>query len=128
PDGKKLLWATYLGGKDNEQPHSMIVNSKGELIIFGTTASKDFPVTAGAYDTHYHGNGDIYISKLSADGATLIASTYIGGAGRDGFNGDQPYNEPTGPLAYNYGDAYRGEVIVDKNDNILVASCTQSSD
>jgi len=128
PDGTKLIWATYLGGSNNEQPHSMIVNSKGQLIIFGSTASKDFPVTSGAYDTQYHGAGDIYVCILDSNGSKLIASTYIGGSGRDGFNGDQPYNEPTGPLAFNYGDQYRGEVIVDKSDNILVASCTQSSD
>ncbi len=128
PDGTKLIWCTYLGGKNNEQPHSMIVNSKDELIVFGTTASSDFPVTSGAYDTVYHGQGDIYITIFSEDGSKLIASTYIGGSGRDGFNGNQPYNEPTGPLSYNYGDAYRGEVIVDDSDDILVASCTQSQD
>ncbi len=128
PDGTQLVWCTYLGGKNNEQPHSMIVNSKDELIVFGTTASDDFPVTPNAYDTTYHGNGDIYIAIFSEDGSKLIASTYVGGGGRDGFNGSQPYSEPTGPLSYNYGDAYRGEVIVDNADNILVASCTQSND
>jgi gliding motility-associated-like protein len=128
PDGKKLIWATYLGGKINEQPHSMIVNSQGNLVVFGTTTSTDFPVTSGAYDTHYHGNWDLFVSIISADGSRLIASTYVGGNGADGFNGDQPYSEPTGPLAFNYGDAYRGEVIVDKADNVLVATCTQSSD
>jgi len=108
----------------------MVVNSKGELIVFGTTASANFPVTSGAYDQTYHGAGDIYISKFSVDGSSLLASTFIGGTGRDGFNGTDPYNQsgPTGPLSFNYGDAYRGEVIVDKNDNILVASCTQSQD
>ena len=45
PDGTKLIWCTYLGGKNNEQPHSMIVNSKDELVVFGTTASSDFPIT-----------------------------------------------------------------------------------
>jgi gliding motility-associated-like protein len=128
PDGTKLLWATYLGGSRNEQPHSMVVNSKDELVIFGTTTSSNFPVTSGAYDTKYHANWDLFICKLSSDGTKMIASTYVGGNGADGFNGDQPYNEPTGPLAYNYGDAYRGEVIVDKSDNVLVATCTQSSD
>jgi len=128
PDGTKLVWCTYLGGKNNEQPHSMIVNSKDELVVFGTTASADFPVTPNAYDTTYHGNGDIFVSIFSEDGSRLVASTYVGGKGRDGFNGTQPYVEPTGDLSYNYGDAYRGEVIVDNADNILVASCTQSDD
>jgi gliding motility-associated-like protein len=128
PDGTKLIWATYLGGSRNEQPHSMIVNSKGELVIFGTTSSKNFPVTKNGYDTSYHASWDLFVAKLSSDGTKLLASTFIGGNGADGFNGDQPYSGPTGPLAFNYGDAYRGEVVVDNSDNVLVATCTQSSD
>lgn len=128
PDGKQLLWATYLGGANNEQPHSMIIDHKGELVILGTTHSSNFPVTAGAYDGSYNGNGDIYVCKLSADGSSFISSTFIGGSSRDGLNGTNPTQYPTGPLAYNYGDQYRGEVIVDTDDNILIATCTQSSD
>ena len=45
----------------------------------------------------------------------------VGGSANDGIN-----NQIT-QLAYNYGDQFRGEVIVDDQDNIYIASCTQST-
>jgi gliding motility-associated-like protein len=127
PDGTKLLWATYIGGSNNEQPHSMIVNSKGNLVILGTTNSPDFPVTSNAYDKSFNGNWDIYVLILKDDGSALVSSTFYGGSSPDGLNGTDIYNYPTGDLSYNYGDAYRGEVLVDNQDNILISSTTQST-
>ena len=138
-DGSSLIYATYLGGGHNEQPHSMIVNSKQELLVFGTTFSSDstassdstgFPVTAGAYQTENKGQSDAYIAKLAPDGRTLINSTLLGGKGRDGLNGkyrggNRQYQNRT-ILGYNYGDLYRGEIMVDSQDQVYIASTTQS--
>ena len=135
-DGSSLIYSTYLGGNNSELPHSMIANAAGELIIMGTTGSLDFPVTATAYDNSYNGgpftlvddfinfsNGsDIFVSKLSADGASMIGTTFIGGSGLDGMNLAGGYS-----TFYNYGDFARGEVMIDDADNIYVASCTNSS-
>lgn len=131
-DGSQLLYATYLGGSHNEQPHSMIVNSRGELIIYGTTFSKDFPTRNSAFDQTHNGKGDMYLTKLSPNGSKIRASTFIGGNSDDGLNGaytggnDRYYNKS--PLGYNYGDVFRGEVITDDQDNVYVASCTRSKD
>jgi gliding motility-associated-like protein len=137
-DGKNLLFATYLGGKtSNEQPHSMVVDKSGNLIVIGTTASTDFPVTSGAYSTKLAGKTDIFVSKLSADGSALLASTYIGGTYFDGLNGIDSYHldptqsyiipDVTTKLSYNYGDQFRGEVISDNVNNIYVATSTLSN-
>lgn len=123
-DGKTLIYATYLGGTHNEEPHSMVVNSRNELIVFGTTFSNNFPVSANAFDNSFNGAADIFVFVLSADGKSMVGSTFIGGTGIDGLNGDA--NPGNSPLAYNYGDQYRGEVIVDGNDDIYVATSTQS--
>ena len=64
---------------------------------------------------------DMFVSKFSADGTGFEASTYIGGSQTDGLNGGDM-------LLYNYGDCFRGEVIVDPNDRILVCSTTSSAD
>jgi len=124
-DGKTLIYATYLGGNHNEEPHSMIVNSKNQLVVFGTTFSTNFPVSANGYDRLLNGQADIFVFVLSADGKAMIGSTFIGGSGIDGLNGSA--SPGSTPLAYNYGDQYRGEVIVDDNDNIYVAASTQST-
>ena len=56
----------------------------------------------------------MFVLKLSSTGDTLISSTFLGGDDRDGLNGTKVGKYPTGPLAYNYGDEYRGEVLTDK--------------
>ncbi|MEI6507933.1 MAG: gliding motility-associated C-terminal domain-containing protein [Bacteroidota bacterium] len=130
PDGTQLLYATLLGGANNEQPHSMVCDSSGNLIIMGTTSSTDFPTTTGAFDRTQNGLYDIIVSKLSSDGSTMVGSTYFGGTKDDGLNNDAThglYDATDRPLTYNYGDQFRGEVVIDENQNIVVASTTHSS-
>jgi gliding motility-associated-like protein len=133
PDGTKLLYATFLGGASTDVPSSLIANSKGELLIYGTTSSKNFPVK-GAYQPTFGGgvetepvsgldlpNGsDIFVSKLSVDGKQLLASTYLGGEGNDGASTEDNV------VIRNYGDSFRGEIELDLNDNVLIASSTSS--
>lgn len=147
-DGSKLLYATFLGGDASDVPHSLIANSKGELVIFGTTASSNFPTTGASYqnkhaggslfgvygsasttdeDPNFTGIGfqrgsDIFVAVLSTDGRKLVGSTYIGGKANDGFNDTRAL------IIKNYGDEFRGEVVVDKDDNIYFASITASTD
>lgn len=128
PDGTSRVYATYIGGSGNEQPHSLVVDPQGNLIIAGRTNS---PLSgAGAYPLKgaslIGGGGyDIVVTKLNAAGSALIGSARIGGSGADGVNiTDQ---ETMTSLLRNYGDNGRSEVIVDGSGNIWVASCTQST-
>lgn len=128
-NGQNLIYCTYLGGTHNEQPHSMICTQTGDLIIYGTTHSNDFPVPAASYDNTYNGAYDIFITRLNASGSAIVGSTYFGGTNDDGINGTPgvvPYNSTNAPLKYNFGDQYRGEVNLDRFGNILIASCTKS--
>lgn len=132
-DGKRLLYSTYLGGSlSNEQPHSMIVNSKNQLLVMGSTKSIDFPMGIGAsFDNTQNGKSDIFIARFSIDGTQLLSATYVGGFDFDGLNGDRPtmpnQGNPSG-LLYNYADDFRGEIVVDSNDNVYVATTTNSFD
>lgn len=133
--GTFLQWSTFLGGANDDLPHSLICNSSDELIVLGTTSSANFPVTAGAFDNSYNGgdnftpfgigvqyvNGsDIVVSKLNVNGNTLMASTFVGGSGNDGVN-------TAAGLKFNYADEFRGEVDLDANDNVFVVSSTFST-
>ncbi len=134
-DGTTLLYSTYLGGSLVDIPHSLFVNNNDELYVLGTTSSSDFPTTATAYDTSFNGgdditlstnwrysNGsDIIVSKLSADGCQLVASTYVGGNGNDGLN-------ISTILRKNYADENRGEIEIDDNSNVYIVSTTNSTD
>ncbi|TXB64716.1 T9SS type B sorting domain-containing protein [Vicingus serpentipes] len=121
PDGTTLIYSTYLGGIGEDNPHSLIVDNNDNLVVFGTTASPNFPVYSTAYDDTLNGTYDIFVSKISSDGTALLGSSFIGGSGIDGLNKGNP-------LKYNYADDYRGEVVVDENNNIFVASTTLSTD
>jgi gliding motility-associated-like protein len=133
-DGTELLYSTFLGGSDNEAPHSLVVNENNELFIYGTTGSFDFPTTPGAAQENFAGGptltglgvsylqgADIFVAKISADGTDLIAATYIGGTGNDGLNFSPA-------LEFNFGDRFRGEIIVGDQGGVYVASVTQSTD
>ncbi|MCS6905716.1 MAG: PKD domain-containing protein, partial [Bacteroidia bacterium] len=124
PSGTTRIWATYLGGRDNEQPHSLIVNSSNELFILGTTRSNDFPTTSTAYDRTHNGGIDIIVTRLNANATQLLGSTYVGGNNNDGIN---IRGESSNPLYKFYADDSRGEIILDKQGNCVIASSTNSA-
>ncbi len=133
--GSKLLYGTYLGGQESEVPHSLIVDGNNNLIILGSTSSKDFPTSNSAFDKTFNGGTNIYplyisyingsdivLSKLSQFGNLLLASSFFGGSSNDG---NMMLNNP---LVKNYGDEFRGDIGLDSDDNIFIVSNTFSSD
>ncbi len=78
-----VLTSTFIGGSGSEYAYDMKLSSDG-VYVYGNTASRDFPTTAGAFSTLFSGGlTDGFISVLSLDLSTLRISTYIGGAGDD---------------------------------------------
>jgi gliding motility-associated-like protein len=131
PTGTTRIYATYIGGARNEQPHSLVADAQGNLIIAGRTNSTLSP---GFYPGTLYGPGgagdyDIVLTKLSADGTSLIGSRRIGGASDDGVNIRPKTVSPSGDASIrrNYGDDARSEVILDASGNVYLASCTKSS-
>ncbi len=124
-NGANRLYATYIGGSGNEQPHSMICDAQGNLIIAGRTSSTNYPGTPTRSTNDY----DIVLTKLNVTGTGSLGSIRIGGTGNDGVNIRGKYIAPDGADATrrNYGDDARSEVIVDLAGNIYLASCTQSN-
>lgn len=120
PTGSALIYATYIGGPDDDYPHSLFVHDNGELYVLGSTDGA-YPITPGCYDNTFNGSTDIVVSRFNAAGTALIGSTYVGGSDDDGQNWGLN-------ISYNYGDGYRGEIIVDAAGNAYIASCTVSGD
>ena len=104
-----LEWSTLLGGSMYfmyEEVMGVALNASGDIVVTGNTASDDFPTTPGAYDTSFNDSSDAYVACLSADGDSLIWSTFLGGTEID----------------WTYG------VVVDGSGLITVAGLTFSSD
>ncbi|BBO18678.1 conserved hypothetical protein [Candidatus Brocadia pituitae] len=102
-----LLASTYLGGGNDEHPYSIAIDTSGNVYIGGTTMSRDFPITIDAYDISFNGYyTEAFVSKLSEDLTSLLASTYLGGS-----SGDNGYF-----------------LAIDSSGNIYVGGHTSSSD
>jgi len=79
-----LLTSTYLGNSGDDQAYAITLDGDQNIYITGRTTSVNFPTSPGAYDISYNGNPfDVFVTKLSADGSTIIYSTFIGGNDED---------------------------------------------
>ncbi len=78
-----LLYSSYLGGSDDDEARGIAVDAAGNILLAGVTRSVNFPVAAAVQGVKI-ANSDAFVTKLSADGRTLLYSTYLGGSGLEG--------------------------------------------
>lgn len=64
------------------------MDDAGNAYITGRTGSSDFSTTANAFETTADTLSDAFVTKLSADGTTLLYSTYLGGRGNQDIGRD----------------------------------------
>ncbi|PYQ07013.1 MAG: hypothetical protein DMF82_04760 [Acidobacteria bacterium] len=98
PLGFALTYGTYLVGSRREEGRDVAADAEGHAYVTGFTESGDFPVTPGALDVDCGTDGDgdcdpdlvfggfkddAFVTKLSADGSTLVYSTFLGGSDYD---------------------------------------------
>lgn len=136
-DGTDLLWSTYLGGSGSEVPHSMVVNQAEELFVLGSTSSANYPLTTGCYDQLFNGGPepafpgssygvlqsagtDAVVTRFNSGATQLLGSTYLGGSLNDGLNEFPPTN-------HNYGDPFRGEIVLDALERPVLVTTTSSA-
>jgi hypothetical protein len=101
-----LLASTFFGGSMSDDGTSITVDESGNVYLLGYTYSSDLPITSGAFDESYNGDGDVFVSQLDSDLTSLLSSTFVGG-----INGD-----------------YSRQIIVNENSNIYIIGDTWSSD
>jgi uncharacterized protein (TIGR03437 family) len=96
PDGKALLYSTYLGGScplasvpvvaPATYGTSVTVDASGNAWVAGGTLSVDFPVTSDALQSKFGGGlYDGYLARFNPSGG-LDYATYLGGPGYDIVN------------------------------------------
>ena len=88
PDGKSLLYSTYLGGNGEEAANGIAVDAQGAVTLSGWTSSSDLPLARGSLNSGLS-PGDVFVSRISADtsvtliGATPARLTFSGGTGQN---------------------------------------------
>ncbi|MBK9116980.1 MAG: SBBP repeat-containing protein [Betaproteobacteria bacterium] len=75
-----LLQATYAGGSGGDIAYATAVDAAGALYVAGSTASFNFPGTAGGAQASAAGGGDAFVAKLDRDLTSFVRVTYLGGS------------------------------------------------
>ena len=98
PDGRSLVYSTYLGGNGTDYGYAIAVDSFGSAYVTGLTNSPNFPITSGAYQTvcspipnssgpaNAQSNCNssdysVFVTKLNPTGNALVYSTFLNGYG-----------------------------------------------
>ncbi len=81
--GNSLVYSTYLGGSDNDRGFGIAVDVSGVVYVTGDTYSADFPILKPYQGTYQGGMTDVFVTKLSNSGNSLLYSTYLGGSDGD---------------------------------------------
>ncbi|HUO15045.1 MAG TPA: SBBP repeat-containing protein [Verrucomicrobiae bacterium] len=101
--GSNLLYADYIGGNSDDYGVGLALDAANEVYLTGSTTSSNFPV-ANAFQAQQPGPYTGFISKLSANGASLLFSTYVGG---------NAFDQPTG-------------IAIDPSGDVTIAGYTMS--
>jgi len=102
--GTAFFYATYIGGRGDDQANGIAVDSSGEAYVTGSTASLNFPLVS-PIRTLLVGSKAAFVLKLNNQGSGLIFSTYLAGT------------------AYDVGTA----IALDSSSNAWVAGDTESA-
>ena len=100
-----LEYSTYLGGGGMDDARNIVVDSSGNAYITGYTWSTSFP-KKNPFQGTLKGENDVFVTKLSSTGNSLVYSTFLGGN------------------SYDYGYAIK----VDSNGSAYVTGNTCSTD
>jgi hypothetical protein len=113
--GSNLVYADYIGGNSQDYGYALALDGSNHVYVTGSTASSDFP-TVNAYQGTYPGSFNAFLTEISAEGSSLLYSTYLGGDGSD---------IPTGVAIDNTGDMFVAGNTT--SDNFPVVNAYQST-
>jgi hypothetical protein len=82
-DLKTVIFATFFGGANDDFFPTIETIPGGDFFVFGTTRSKDLPVTVDAIERTMESKDAMFLARISGDGRQLKYCTYLGAKGID---------------------------------------------
>ncbi|UCF13614.1 MAG: SBBP repeat-containing protein [Thermoplasmatales archaeon] len=77
PQGNKLEYSTYLGGKNYDRGYGIAIDSSDCAYIYGRTESTDFPLE-NPFDDTLNSPKDAFVTKFSGDGGGIeVKPTFL---------------------------------------------------
>jgi hypothetical protein len=83
PEGRQLVYSTYLGGSGTDFPYRITVNRHQQAALIGFTSSTDFPTYRALFPSYQGGSTDAFIVLFDRSGQKPRFSTYLGGTGSE---------------------------------------------
>lgn len=101
-----LVFSTYSGSHSDNWGMTSCYDKNHYMLSGGIVKGQNYNITEGAYDTVYHGDWDVVITKYDAWGENMIFSTFIGG-----LYAEMPHS-----------------MVVNENNEVVIFGTTGSSD
>src|SRR5262249_1006074 len=76
------FYLTYLGGSGRDRAMAAASDPDGNLYVAGGTASTNFPITTGVYQSTAPAGDNAFVARVNIQGQ-LVWSTYLGGDSSD---------------------------------------------
>ena len=76
-NGSRIVYSSYLGGNFDDRGYAVGVDARGAAYVAGLSQSPDFPVTPGAYLSHWSGPARGFVGRIKPDGSGIEYATFI---------------------------------------------------
>ena len=85
PDASSFVYNMSLAGSKQDFATAIHSDAAGNLVVAGSTASLDFPVSINALQSRLNGAQNLFLARIDSTGSK-VSSTYLGGSGTDSIS------------------------------------------
>jgi hypothetical protein len=115
--GSNLVYADYIGGNSQDYGIALVLDDANNVFVTGSTESSNFPLVQ-PYQAEQPGPYTGFLTKVSADGSSLLYSSYLGG---------NTFDQPTSIAIDGLGQVHVAGYTMSRNFPVVNAYQTTAS-